>query len=300
MVKLEPDGGVELITGTQDIGTGTRIVLAQITAEETGFPVNQVRVSLGDTRVGLYSPTSWGSMTLPSMGPAVRAAAADARHQLLAIAAEMLDADPAELDVRDGRIVSTVDPRQRLELSELQHQLGDYMIIGRGARGPNRDDIRIRTFAAQFAEVAVDTTTGRVRVERVVSVHDVGRIINPMTAESQVFGGVIQGIGFATMERQVRDGPTGRVLNANLEEYKVPTALDVPEIVVRFVDEPDPAANDLGAKGLGEPPIIGVAAAIANAVADATGVRIRELPITPARMLEAWRGRPDASPTGTA
>ncbi|MPZ15227.1 MAG: molybdopterin-dependent oxidoreductase [Chloroflexi bacterium] len=297
LVKINPDGCVEVVTGAQDIGTGVRTALAQVAAEELGVPLEHVSVALGDTAAGFTAPGSVGSMTLSSVGPAVRVAAADARGQLLEIVAELLDVAPTELTIRNGDIVSTTSGR-RVPVSGLAGQLGDFLIIGRGARGPNRSDVRVRSFGAQFAQVAVDLVTGRVLVERFVSVHDVGRIINPMTAESQVFGGVIQGIGYALMERQVRDGPTGRVLNPNLDEYKVPSALDIPEIIVRFIGQPDPAANDLGAKGLGEPPIIGVAAAVANAVAGATGVRIRELPMTPRVVLDALRGASSAGRRG--
>jgi CO/xanthine dehydrogenase Mo-binding subunit len=129
--------------------------------------------------------------------------------------------------------------------------------------------------------------TGEIVVEKVVAVHDIGRIVNPMTAASQVQGGVIQALGFALCEERVVDRSLGRVMNADLEWYKIPTVLDVPEIVVRFTDRPDRRANNLGAKGLGEPPIIPTAAAVANAVANATGVRLRHAPMTPARVLEA-------------
>jgi xanthine dehydrogenase YagR molybdenum-binding subunit len=265
-------------------------VLPQIAAEEIGVPLRAVSVRLGEAGRGLYAPTSAGSMTLSSLGPAIRSAASDARRQLLDVAATMLDANPSDLTIEDGQILVR-DRRERHAIGELAERVGELDIVGRGVRGPNRSDLRIRTFAAQFVQVAVDLVTGRVRVERVASVHDIGRVINPMTAESQVIGGIIQGIGFATMEQQMRDGPTGRVLNPNLEEYKMPTALDAPEIIARFVDRPDDAANSIGAKGLGEPPIVGIAAAVANAVAAATGVRIRELPLSPPAVLAALSRR---------
>lgn len=291
LVNVHADGSVDVVTGAQDIGTGTRTAFGVIAAEELGVPLGWVNVQLGASDPGLFAPTSAGSMTLSSVGPAVRAAAADASRQLLEIAGELLDAAPEELRIVDGWIMNPARPHQRITTREIADRVGDFVIVGRGARGPNPRGVMLRTFAAQFAQVGVDMVTGRVHVERIVSVHDVGRVVNPLTAESQVIGGVIQGIGYATMERQVRDQPTGRVLNPNLEEYRVPTVLDVPEIIVRFLDRPDPTANAIGAKGLGEPPIIGVAAAIANAVAAATGVRIRELPLAPNVVLPALTQR---------
>jgi len=160
-------------------------------------------------------------------------------------------------------------------------------VIGKGIRFPNADDLAQKTFSAQFAEVEVDVRTGEIFVERIVAALDVGRIVNPLTAASQVEGGVIQGIGFALSEERIVDRALGRVMNGNLEGYKVPTVKDVPTIVVKFVDRPDRRANNLGAKGLGEPPIIPTAAAIANAVANATGARVRHSPLTRARVLEA-------------
>jgi xanthine dehydrogenase YagR molybdenum-binding subunit len=159
--------------------------------------------------------------------------------------------------------------------------------VGKGARGPNHDDKALNTFGAQFVEVEVDTETGRVRVPKVVAVHSIGRIVNPLTAASQVYGGVAMGLGFGITEGRVIDARTGLQLTANLEDYKVPTVADVPDIDVGFVDQVDVEANSVGSKGLGEPPIIPTPAAIANAVADALGVRITDLPITPDRVLRA-------------
>jgi xanthine dehydrogenase YagR molybdenum-binding subunit len=159
------------------------------------------------------------------------------------------------------------------------------MIVAKGARGPNPDDKAVNTFGAHIAQVMVNTETGQVRVERIVASHDIGRVINPLTATSQVYGGVLMGIGYALSEERVIDPDTGLQLTANLEDYKVPLVADVPDIEVAFVDVPDTDANSVGSKGLGEPPIIPVAAAIANAIYDAVGVRAAELPITPDRLL---------------
>jgi xanthine dehydrogenase YagR molybdenum-binding subunit len=161
------------------------------------------------------------------------------------------------------------------------------MIIGQGARGPNPKDKTIRTFGAQCAEVEVDVETGEVTVLRIVAAHDCGRIINPTLVESQVLGGVTQGLGFALSEERVVDSKRGIVLNANLEEYKVPTVADIPTIINVPVDLPDLAANSTGAKGIGEPPLVPTAPAIANAVFNAVGVRIRHAPLTRRKMIEA-------------
>jgi xanthine dehydrogenase YagR molybdenum-binding subunit len=171
------------------------------------------------------------------------------------------------------------------------------MIQGHGARGPNPTDKSVRTFGAQCVEVEVDVETGEVTVLRVVASHDCGRVVNPTLVDSQVVGGVTQGVGFALTEERIVDGTLGVVLNANLEEYKVPTEADVPRIHHLAADLPDPEANPTGAKGIGEPPLVPTAPAIANAVFDATGVRLRHLPLTRARLLDALsRGGEGAIP----
>ncbi len=286
LVKINPDGTATVITGTQDIGTGTKTVLAQIAAEELGFPIEKISVEIGDTQMGLYAPLSAGSMTVASVGPAVRMAAHEARQQLLDVAAQVLEAPRESLTITDG-LLSSPALQKPVAVHEVLKNLENFMIIGRGAREPNPEDVTVNTFGAQFAEVTVDTETGEVKVERIVAVHDSGRVINPLTLSSQIEGGIIQGLGYALFEQRVVDRNTGVVVNDNLENYKVPTALDIPEIVFEMVERPDPRANNLGAKGVGEPPIIPTAAAIANAVADALGVRIYELPLTREKILKA-------------
>src|SRR4029077_994291 len=174
----------------------------------------------------------------------------------------------------------------RTPIAEVSKKLENNTVIGKGSRFPN-PELSIKTFGAHFAQVEVDVRTGEVFVEKIVAVHDIGRIVNPLTAASQVQGGVMQALGFALTEERIVDRGLGRVMNANLEWYEIPTVMDTPEIVVRFVDVPDRKANNLGAKGLGEPPIIPTAAAIANAVANAIGARVRHAPMTRARVLEA-------------
>lgn len=288
IVKLLPDGTAEVAVGVQDIGTGTRTILTQVAAEELGVPLDAIRCVVGDTLPAPFGPGSGGSVTLASATPAVRSACREALRQLIALAAIMMgleDAEPDDFDVVDGDIVYKADRDQCLPFHQVAAKMGNYMIVAKGARGPNPEDKAVNTFGAHFAQVLVNTETGELKVERVVAVHDIGRVINPMTATSQVYGGVLMGVGFATTEERVIDPGTGLQLTANLEEYKVPLVADLPDIEVRFVDEPDVDANSVGSKGLGEPPIIPVAAAIANAVSDATGYRVTDLPITPDRLL---------------
>jgi len=172
-------------------------------------------------------------------------------------------------------------------LEELVGILESAQILGKGARGPNPAGMSVLTFGVQVAEVAVDVETGEVRVLRVAAIHDVGRVINPLGAQSQVEGGVVQGIGHTLSEERLLDPGTGAVLTTSLDAYRMPTIADVPEIVSEFVDVPDRHLTNLGSKGLGEPPIIPTAAAIANAIRDATGADVHEIPISREEMLRA-------------
>jgi xanthine dehydrogenase YagR molybdenum-binding subunit len=290
-VKLNQDGSVEVVTGTQDIGTGTRTALTQVAAEELSVPAERVRVHLGDTAYGPYAPPSAGSATQATIGPAVRAAAADARAQLLQAAADILEASAEELRLEDGEIFVADEPRRRIAYDEVTKRIGPHMIQGHGARGPNPEGKSVRTFGAQMVEVEVDVETGEVTLLRVVASHDCGRVINPRMVDSQVVGGVTQGIGYALTEERIVDVGRGVVLNANLEEYKVPTAADVPPIEHVAANLPDPEANPTGAKGIGEPPIVPTAAAIANAIFDAVGVRLRDAPLSRQKLLEALQNK---------
>jgi xanthine dehydrogenase YagR molybdenum-binding subunit len=286
LVRLNPDGTVEVMCGTQDIGTGTKTAFCQIAAEELGVPLDRVRFRLGDTQKGPYAPASWGSITIPSVGPAVRAAAEDAKRQLLEVASFFMEAPASRLQIADGAITIEGRKESKRSIKQILDEIGDYMIMGKGFRGPNPTQ-PLRTWGAQVAEVEVNTETGEVRVLRVSACHDVGRVINPKGLASQFYGGILQGIGFALTEERAVDERLGIVLNANLQDYKVPTAADAPEMIVSALDVPDTIANHIGARGAGEPPIIPTAAAIANAIYHAAGVRITRLPITRRQMLEA-------------
>jgi CO/xanthine dehydrogenase Mo-binding subunit len=268
-IRVGSDGHATVVTAMQDIGTGTGTAMAQIAAEELGIPLAHVTVSLGDSARGPFASISAGSSTTPSMGPAVRAAAADARRQIEEIAEQRGTPDAS--------------------IAEIVELLEDAQILGKGARGPNPAGMQVLTFGVQVAEVAVDVETGEVWVDRIAAVHDVGRVINPLGASSQIEGGIIQGIGHTLSEHRLHDPRTGQILTTSLDAYKLPTIADVPEIVSELVDEPDGHLTNLGSKGLGEPPIVPTAAAIANAIRDATGAEVHELPISREEMLRALR-----------
>jgi CO/xanthine dehydrogenase Mo-binding subunit len=285
-VRVGSDGRAVVVTAMQDIGTGTGTAMTQIAAEELGLPLDRVDIVLGDSARGPYASISAGSSTLPSMGPAVRAAAADAKRQIVEIAAQRYSRHQGELDVRAGDVVSS-DGALSVPVEEVVGLLESAQILGKGARGPNPAGMSVLTFGVQVAEVAVDVETGEVRVLRVAAIHDVGRIVNPLGARSQVEGGIIQGVGHTLSEQRLLDLETGRVLTTTLDSYRMPTIADVPEIVCEFVDRPDEYLTNLGSKGLGEPPIVPLAAAIANAIRDATGADVRELPISREEMLRA-------------
>jgi xanthine dehydrogenase YagR molybdenum-binding subunit len=286
-ITLNDDGTSEVVTGAQDIGTGSRTGLAQVAAEELGLPLDQVAFLLGDTATGPYAPTSAGSATQASLGPAIRTAAADVKRQLLQVAATLMEIGVGRLSVQNGRVLVDGDPERSIAVGEVTQKISPHTLQGEGSRGPNPETTSVRTFGAQCVEVEVDTETGEVSVLRVVTAHDCGRIINPAIIDSQVIGGVIQGLGFGLMEERVVDERLGQVMNANLENYHVPTVADIPAIEHAHVGVPDAIANVTAAKGIGEPPLIPTAPAIANAVYDAIGVRIRQGPLTRARVLAA-------------
>ncbi|TMI87010.1 MAG: xanthine dehydrogenase family protein molybdopterin-binding subunit [Bacillati bacterium ANGP1] len=285
-IRFNVDGTAEVRIGTQDIGTGAKTALTQIAAEVLTVPVDRVRLALGDTDFP-YSPLSAGSQTIASCGPAVRMAAEEARRHLIDAAASVLEAAPEDIRLEAGHLTVAGVPDRRISVAELTGRMGNFTVTGRGFRGANPNDVTIRTWGAQFAEVEVDTETGAVTVLKVAAAHDVGRVINPLQYASQIHGGVIQGLGLALTEDHVTDPETGNVLDLGFDAYAVPRLPMIPEIDALAVGIPDPIANNLGVKGVGEPPIIPTPAAIANAVANALGVRITDLPITPMKVLRA-------------
>jgi xanthine dehydrogenase YagR molybdenum-binding subunit len=291
IVKYFEDGSVLLNMGASDIGTGTKTVMAMVVAEELGVPLERIRIEHADTGTTQFATPSGGSKTVPTEAPAVRAAALDCKRQLLTMAATQLEVPATDLQLDEGTVRSTSDPDKSVPVREIQAFRSRRVVVGTGYRGPNPPGKATCPFAAQFCEVEVNTRTGEVRVLRFLGAHDSGRVMNRMTYDNQVYGGITMGIGFGMMERRVFDrGQTGKMCNLNWHDYKVPTALDVPEEIVSLPVEPgDTECNSTGAKGLGEPVTIPTAAAIANAVRHATGVRVTEMPINPTRLVEMLR-----------
>jgi xanthine dehydrogenase YagR molybdenum-binding subunit len=286
-IKIHTDGTVELLNGAQDIGTGIRTVIAQVAGEELGLSANDIRVRFGDTDYP-FGPASGGSTTTPSLTPAVRAAAMAARIKIFEIARELLQVAPAtELDAHNGKIFVKSDPTKAVEFKRVASRIPGDTLTVQGDRAPNyKDSYRDTVAGVQFAEVEVDTETGQVKVLKVVAVHDCGRPMNRLTTRSQINGGVIQGMSYALYEDRILDRTTGRMVNPNLEQYKIAGALDMPVIESILFDVYN-GSNNTGTLGIGEPVVVPTAAAIANAVYNAIGVRIFELPITPARVLAA-------------
>jgi xanthine dehydrogenase YagR molybdenum-binding subunit len=296
-VRITRDGSVEILSGVQDIGGGIRTALAQVVAEELGLRPVDITVRIGDTSFPV-GPASGGSMTTGSITPAARNAAYKVKRQLLEQLAPVLGAASADaLEMRDGRVVSRDAPSKWLKFRQAAQRLKTEQIAAQASRsdeyggfafkgGPDFG-IGIGTYGGvQFAEVAVDTETGIIRVERVVAVHDCGRPINPMALESQINGGVLQGISYALYENRLLDRNTGLMVNPNLEQYKIVGSRETPQIETVLIEEYI-GRNSTDAGGIGEPSTIPTAAAIANAVYNATGVRMRQIPMTPARLLDA-------------
>ncbi len=281
-VRLGADGTALVQSGTQDIGTGTYTVMAQVAADELGLPLSRVRFELGDTDYP-KAPVSGGSSTVPSVSPAVVAACTAVKAKLF----ELALADPragfqgvsvADLRFEKGAVVG---PSGRVRVAELlaRKNLESIEAAAESKPGDEKKQYSLHAFGAQFAEVRVDPDTGEIRVSRYVGAFDGGRVLNAKTARSQLIGGITYGIGMALLEATEIDAETGRIVNANIAEYLVPVNADVPAIETILVESDDRTGNPVGVKGLGELPMVGTAAAIANAVWHATGVRVRDLPI---------------------
>jgi len=296
-LKVNQDGTANLYIGTADIGQGSTTVLAQIAAEELGIDYDKVTVVAADTKLTPFDLGTVASRVTYIVGNAVQRAAAQARQVLYEVAAEELKVSPSGLASSHGYIYVNGFPERRVQLSAVAQKA--YMEkgrppIGAGSFNPVTTMLDKETghgkpygtyvFGAQIAEVEVDTETGEVEILKITAVHDCGKAINPLLAEGQVEGGVAMGVGYGLMEEMVVE--EGRVKNPQLVDYIIPTALDVPEIVTSIVERPDPT-GPFGAKGIGEPSLLPTAPAIVNAIQDAVGVRIRELPATPEKILNA-------------
>jgi xanthine dehydrogenase YagR molybdenum-binding subunit len=290
IVKLFSDGSANLNMGASDLGTGTKTIMAMVVAEELGVKPEALQIEHADTGTTQYATTSGGSKTVPTEAPAVRAAALSVKQQLLDLAADDLKADAADLELIGDEVVSTRNPSKKLKISSVSGLKKRGVIVGIGYRGPNPEGKAVNPFAAQFCEVEVNTRTGEVRIIRFLSSNDSGRVMNRLTFDNQVFGGIIMGIGFGMTEARILDkNQTGKMVNKNWHDYKVPTMLDVPTDMTSLpIEFPDNEANISGAKGLGEPVTIPTAAAIGNAVYNATGVRVTETPMSPIRLVKMF------------
>jgi xanthine dehydrogenase YagR molybdenum-binding subunit len=292
IVKIFADGSANLNMGASDLGTGTKTVMAMVVAEELGVPLEKIQIEYADTGTTQYATASGGSKTVVADSPAVRAAALDVKSKLLDMASEQLNVPAADLELRGGIVASIRSTETKVAVADLRALAKQGVVVGVGTRGPNPADKVVRPFAAHFAEVEVNARTGEVRVVRMLAAQDSGRVMNRLTYESQVFGGLTMGIGFGLLERRVLDANTGKMTNANWHDYKIPTALDVPALIECLpIDPHDTECNTTGTKGLGEPATIPTAAAIANAFYHATGVRITETPIRPAQVLALLAAR---------
>jgi CO/xanthine dehydrogenase Mo-binding subunit len=285
IVKLYSDGSVNLNMGASDIGTGTKTWAAMIVAEELGMAIDRIQIEHADTATTQYATSSGGSKTVPSDSPAVLAAAFEVKRQLLQMAAEQLGTSASELELRGTNIVSRSDAGKTVAVTGLERLERQGVVVGTGYRGPNPEDKATWPFAAQFCEVEVNTRTGETRLLRFLGAHDSGRVLNPLTYDNQVFGGIAMGVGFAMTEERVLDRQTGKMVNANFHDYKIPTMMDVAlSHQSTPIDHPDNEFNTTGTKGLGEPATIPTAAAIANGVCNAIGIRVTNTPLNPTQL----------------
>ena len=286
ILKLFSDGSVNLNMGASDIGTGTKTVMALVVAEELGIKPEMIQIVNADTGTTQYATPSGGSKTVPTEAPAVRAAAISLKRKLLEIAARDLGVDSKALTFKAGSIVARNNAARQIRFTELSGLKKQGELVGIGYRGPNPEGKVVNPFAAQFCEVEVNTGTGEVRIVRFLGAQDSGRVMSRLTYDNQVFGGITMGIGLAATEARVLDRKqTGKMVNRNWHDYKLPTALDVPVEMTSLPIEPeDTEANTIGCKGLGEPVTIPTAAAFANAVCHATGIRVTSTPINPIQL----------------
>ncbi|MBX3452061.1 MAG: xanthine dehydrogenase family protein molybdopterin-binding subunit [Planctomycetaceae bacterium] len=285
LVKVHPDGTVETFLGSQDIGTGIRTSIGVVAAETFGIPMTSVRVHIGSNKYPKAGP-SGGSTTIGGVSGPVRRASQEALWQVLDKVAAKHSVDFATLAVKDSKVWS--GDKEVCTWKQACSLLGPMGIEVRG-EGPKDDGLTsAQVGGVQMAEVEVDTETGIVRMKKMVAIQDIGLVVNRLTAKSQVLGSLIMGIAYALSEERIMDPKTGRFINADLENYKLPRIGDVGELVVEFY-EPE-SEYSRGVIGIGEPPVISPGAAISNAVANAIGVRVPILPLTPKRVLDAMKG----------
>lgn len=286
LARILPDGTAMVVSGTQDLGTGTYTVMTQVASDALGIAPENIRFGLGDSSLP-KAPVSGGSQSVASVSPAVRDACDQARGKLVAMAladrgSPVFGVAPDDVVVQNGWVTSRADPSRRDPIAAVLARAGGQPIEATTSTKPGDEKQRysFHSWGAVFAEVHVDADLGSIRVARLTGVYNVGRMLNVKTARSQLMGGLVWGIGAALEEATTLDKQYGRFINANLAEYHVPVNADVGALDVLVLDEPDPFINSLGSRGIGEIGITGVVAAIGNAVYHATGVRVRDLPIT--------------------
>jgi xanthine dehydrogenase YagR molybdenum-binding subunit len=297
LARILPDGIAMVASGTQDIGTGTYTVMTQVAADALGFAPQNIRFALGDSTLP-PAPGSGGSRSAASVSPAVREAASQVRDKLIALAladsASPVYGTPiADVTVQDGWVTSRKEPSKRDPAAAVLARAGGQPIeaVATVKSGDEQKRYSFHSFGAVFAEVHIDADFNTVRVAKITAVYGVGRLLNQKTARSQLMGGLVWGIGAALEEESQLDQRYGRFTNMNLAEYHVPVNADVNALDVVVLDEVDPYISSLGVKGIGEIGITGVPAAIANAVYHATGVRVRDLPITLDKVMAGTRTR---------
>ncbi len=283
---VNPDGHVVVQTGSQDLGVGTRTIISMVAAETLGLPMNEIKVEIGRSPDYPNSGASGGSTTVGGVSAATRRAATDALEQLLAKVAPDLGAQPSELESMGGKIQVKGNAAKSLTWKQAAAKLGVTPLSVTGKNPGEGKLIDSGVCGVQMADVTVDIETGIVKMNKFVAVQDCGLIINEKTAESQVLGSMIMGIGYSLFEERVMDEITGKPINANMEFYKLAGIGDIGDLVVHMWKE-DPEQDARGVIGLGEPPAISPAAAIGNAVANAIGVRVPQPPFTPDRVLAA-------------
>jgi xanthine dehydrogenase YagR molybdenum-binding subunit len=282
-VRIHRDGGVEVLQGAQDIGTGFRTAMAIVASEELGLHPRDITMRIGDSRLPA-GPSSGGSNTTNSVAPVVRLAAHEAREKLFTTAASLLGGKPEDLDAANGRIFLAKTPARAVSFKEAAAHMPGEMIRTSAERKKQFETYRKDLAGCQFVEAEVDVETGAVRILKVVAVSDCGFPMNALTAESQVIGAMIQGVSWALLENRILDRSVGTMVNANLESYKILAPHDMFEAVPILTPVAN-AGNNTSAAGIGEPCLVPMLAAVANAIFNACGVRARSLPITPDRIL---------------
>lgn len=294
-VQLNEDGSIQVLVGASEIGQGMEVVMSQIAAEELGLPMEAVAITSADTAVTPYDRGTFSSRVTFYTGMAVKKAAADAKQQLLELFSKLTEVPMNDLLVEDGRVVARGRPDLSLTFQELMEQahMREKPVLGRGWYGGKGDYPRSTErkesvpgwkYAAQAVEVEVDAETGMVKVKKIVSAHDTGTALNPLTVNGQITGAAIMGLGFAMHERIQFDN--GKIINPSFMDYKIPSAEEIPEIQPIVVEVPL-SEGPFGAKGIGELAVVGIAPAVGNAIYDAIGVRVKDLPMDPDRVLTA-------------